>query len=118
MDKLYDDILISQDIERAMERNLSKIERRITDIDKLLNESMLSKVRKSMKVSLNISDLLFRTMVGASLGNEFKFPTTIGGMLGAISSFIKIDIDVVRQPKTLPPEVQDYAYLYYSKNEI
>ena len=118
MDKLYEDILNSQDIENSMERNLTLIQRKLSAIDQLLNESMMKRAFRSMKVNISISDLLTKALLGAMLGNELKFPLELGGIVGAMSSFINISIDFVLKPTNLPSELKDYAYLYYSQNEL
>lgn len=117
MDNLYEEILSSNDSERSIEKNITLIQRKIIDIDRLMNESMFKKIVGSMKVNINLSDAFSKGALGILAGKAFNVPFE-GAIIGAASSFIKLDLEFINQPKTLPPELKDYAYLYYSQKEL
>lgn len=118
MDGLYEEILTSQDTERAMEKNIQLLQRKLININRVMTDSKIKRVNGSMKVNINISDAIKEGFVWGAAGTVFNFPVEWGAILGVASSFIKVNLELTRQPRNLPVELKDYAYLYYTQKEL
>jgi hypothetical protein len=119
MDNFYLELIKSGDSERAMTKNIEKIQRQIIAIDKVMNDSKINKFRGSLKVRFDITEAIKNTFIGAiGAGSLFNFPVTAGAALGLASSFIKVNSEISLKPKGIPPELKDYAYLYYANKEL
>lgn len=118
MDSLYEEILKAQDTERAIEKNIDLIQRKVIDIHRVMEESRIKRIFGSVKVNLSLSDAIKQGLIWGTGGAIFSFPVELGALLGTTASFIKVDTEVALQPKILPPELKDYAYLYYTQKEF
>ena len=128
MDKLYERVINSGDISHTKNSVIEELQKTIIDLNKVFNETwssrLLSRVKALVnpKFNLNINDFKegFKkgcTFTGAlSLTNpltfEFTLPISVaGGVAGGLLFCINIEPIVTLQPKNLPKELRDYAYL-------
>lgn len=121
MDGFYLELIKHGDSERAMELYIGNIQRKIIDIDKVMNESMMSRLRASTKIRFDLGDVIKNTIFGGIGGATiFNSPSAIGvgATLGLATSCIKITTEKSLKPKGIPHELRDYAYLYYAEKEL
>lgn len=116
MDTFYLEIIKSGDSERAMIASVDRIQKKISDIDRVMNESMFSRIKGNLKVNIDLKEVTKNTLIGITGGLHFDYPTS-GALLGFAASFINIKAELMLKPKKLPIELQDYAYLYYANDE-
>jgi|SRR5690625_48784 len=116
MDTFYLEIIKSGDSERAMIASVDRIQKKISDIDRVMNESMFSRIKGNLKVNIDLKEVTKNTLLGITGGLHFDYPTS-GALLGFAASFINIKAELMLKPKKLPIELQDYAYLYYANDE-
>lgn len=114
MDKLYLEILDSGDPDRAKEKSIKEIQRKIFELNRLMDEAKMNKILGNLKVEVDISGMASKTMGAIGMATVFDFPIAVSAALGFASSFIKVKSELVFKPKDIPPELKDYAYLYYS----
>ncbi len=122
MDNLYLELIKSGDTETAIDVYIRNIQRKIKEIDNVMNESKIKSFRDSVKIRFDLGEAIKNTFIGASSGHIFNFPDDFGVSLGAAigfaSSFIKINSEMSLKPKGIPSDLKDYAYLYYSQKEL
>ena len=116
MDTFYLEIIKSGDSESAMIASVDRIQKKISDIDRVMNESMFSRIKGNLKVNIDLKEVTKNTLIGITGGLHFDYPTS-GALLGFAASFINIKAELMLKPKKLPIELQDYAYLYYANDE-
>lgn len=116
MDNFYLELLKSGDSERAMTVYIDRIQRKVAEIDRVMNESMFNRVRGNVKVSFDFKDAMQNTFIGLAGGHEIGFPST-AAFAGFASSFININAEMLLKPKNLSSDLKAYAYLYYASDE-
>lgn len=116
MDNFYLELLKSGDSERAVIAYIDRIQNKVGDIDRVMNESMFNRIRGNVKVRFDLKDAMQNTFIGLAGGHKLGFPTT-AAFLGFGSSFINIEAEMFLKPKNLSSELKDYAYLYYASDE-
>jgi len=118
LDGLCEHALNSQDIPSSIEYAVDEIDASLKDIHKTMNESFVKRFVSTIKIELNINDLVVGALAGGLLGQKFELPQ-IGIALGMTFSAIKISLDSsLLKPKGIPLESKDYEYLYYANTEI
>lgn len=117
MDNFYLELLKSGDSERAMVAYIEEIQRKIVELDKVMNESKIKRLKESVKIKFDLKEAVRNTFIGGFGGTSLGFPTT-GATLGFASSVINISSEISIKPKVIPSELKDYAYLYYSTKEL
>ncbi|MEK3756725.1 DUF6236 family protein [Bacillus sp. FSL K6-6483] len=118
MDRLYLDTIEAGDFERARTHNIELLQKKIVDIDRLMNESMISRIKTNLSANIDISDVLMNSIAGASAGAFVFGMPDLGALAGFASSFVKLGLSVSLKPKDLPEGLRDYAYLYHAKREL
>lgn len=117
MDDFYFELINSGDSERALISYVERVQRKIIEIDRVMNESKMSTFKGSVKIQFDLKKALKNTLIGGIGGSQFGFPT-LGSTLGFASSFINITSEMSLKPKVIPNELKDYAYLYYADKEL
>lgn len=117
MDNFYLELIKSGDSERALASYTQKVQLKILEIDKVLNESKISRFIGSVKIRFNLKKAISNGLIGGAVGQHFNFPTT-GAVIGFANSFININSEMSLKPKGIPSELKDYAYLYYANKEL
>ncbi len=117
LDGLYLQIINARDIPRAKDAALGTLERALADLHKVSQEAWTSRVLRSLKVELNISNLATRAATGAASAVALGLPPAAGAAVGAVSSAVKFDIQELRTPK-LPANLKDFAYVFHSQREL
>lgn len=115
IDSLYSEIIISGDQEMAKVAKLDELARKANDIDRLLEESLIQKIKQSLKIQFDYNSLVAGTGA-AVLGSLSGNPEA--GIIAGIMSSIRVNSEMSLIPKGLPDELKDYAYLYYSQKEF
>ncbi|ALS73917.1 hypothetical protein AUC31_01030 [Planococcus rifietoensis] len=117
IDNLYLDIVNSGDQERDKLKSLELLARKTKEIDRLMEESFMSRLAQSLKIEFDWKDMAAKTgtTVLGSFTGQYTFET--GLAVGLLSS-INVSSEMSLKPRSLPPELKDYAYLYYSQKEF
>ena len=126
MDDLYLDVVRTQDIPRAKSRAIRKVQQAIRGLNKVTNESRLKTILSSVKIELNLSNIV-RTALVTGVGQTalaaayhwspaISIPVSLG--LGLAGSGITVRISEIPKPNTLPPHLVDYAYLFHVNREL
>lgn len=123
MDEMYLGIINSGDLERAREHSLTLIKKKIKDIDKLMDESMFSRIKSNFTTSISINELVFKSLAsiggavaGTEAGNHVGLPT-LGAVAGFAGSILSFDLGLGRKPFATG-EDKAFAYLYHTTNEL
>ena len=117
MDDFYLDISNSSDYELSKEVAINKIQSKIIDLNKIMNESNIKKILSSVKITFDINSFVTSGIIGGIVGGKIGYPIT-GGALGLASSFIKLGSAFSLKPKGLPENLKDFSYVFYSLNEL
>lgn len=121
MDEMYLSIINSTDKDFTKNMAIEKFQNKLIDLDKIMNESKIERIKNNIKVSLDISGLItsgITVFEGYKYGNMVGKPIT-GALLGLITpSILKISYECTLKPKKIPTNLKDYAYLYYQNKEL
>lgn len=119
MDEMYVSIMNSPDKDLSKDSAVYKLQNKIAELNKVMNESKIEKFLSSVKIQLDYSGI--GAMIGAFAGHSLNnsIASTIVGVIGgtAISS-IKVGSEISLKPKKIPQGLKDYAYLYYQSKEL
>lgn len=118
MDEFYLSIINSNDIPRAKVKVIDDIQDSIATLHRIMDESKLKRLLGTVKIELNITDMLKTSMAGIGTSAVFGFSPKLGAAIGLLSSTIKISYVNVISPKSLPKDLKDYAYLYHTHKEL
>lgn len=118
VDNLYLETINSGDVERARIKNIELLQRKIVELDRVMNESKISRFLGSIKIEIDFTQALKNTLGAIITGKAFGFPLAISGAIGFTSSFIKLNSEFTLAPKELPADLKDFAYLYYAHKEL
>lgn len=117
LDNLYLEIVNSGDQERAKLKNIELLQRKIVDINMVMDESYISRLAGSLKIEFDWKDLATKTgpaILGSLTG---QYPMELGFAVGLYSS-IKIGSEMSLRPSGVPDDLKDFAYLYYADKEL
>lgn len=120
LDKIYDDIYSSDYPELTQKRNIEKLQQKLVEINRVMNESKIKGILSNMSVELNISQILnsvAKFHICYNLGEKFGFPE-IGAGIGFLASAIEIKYQKSLRAKSLPDNLKDYAYLFHAQTEL
>ncbi|MFC4684677.1 DUF6236 family protein [Exiguobacterium sp. s149] len=118
IDDIYLEIINSGDHERALVKNIENIKRKIIELNKIMDESRISRAAKSLKIEFDVKDIISNGAMGFLIAQGSEYPIELGMAAGALFSAIKISSEISIQPKEIPPELKGYAYLHYSHKEL
>ncbi|MFJ8072264.1 DUF6236 family protein [Peribacillus sp. NPDC096447] len=117
-DGLYLEILDSGDPERAKVKSIEQIQRKIIDINTVMSESGIKSLLGNLKIEVDVSQMVSKTVGGIATATIFNFPVGVGAALGFASSFIQVKSELSLTPKDIPEGLKDYAYLYYAQKNL
>jgi hypothetical protein len=118
MDKLYLETTDSSNLERMRVKNIELLQHKIVELDRLMNESQISRFLGSLKIEVDLTQTLKNTLGGMVAGKTFGFPLALSGAIGFASSFIKLNSEITLKPKEIPENLKDFAYLYYVNKDF
>lgn len=119
MDKMYISIMDSPDKDLLKDIAIVKLQNKINELNKVMDESKIKRFLSTVKVELDFSGL--GTLLGVGVGhtiNSSAFSTIVGAVGGAVISSIKVSSEMSLKPREVPAELKDYAYLYYQNKEL
>lgn len=120
LDEMYDSIINSCDMDFAKNKCIERLQNKVIDINKIMNESKIKRFLSNVKVELNINDLItsgLKVFAGYEIGERIGFPT-IGAAVGLASATINLSSEFSLKPNFIPDDLKDYAYLFYANREI
>ena len=120
LDEMYTSIINSADIGFEKNRCIEKVQNKIIEIDRVMNESGIRRFFSNFKTELNVSSLLksgLEIATGYTIGSHYGFPV-LGAITGLVTSSINITADVTMKPNFIPDDLKDYAYLLYARKEL
>lgn len=118
MDQTYLEIISSGDIPRAKNAALNHLEKTIVELNSVVNETWPKKLLSSLKVEINIPNLVTHAALGSGLALSFGLSGGAGAAIGAAAAAFKFDLGVSKGYKNLPGDIKDYAYLHRIEQEI
>ena len=118
MDQIYLHIINSADIPRAKNAALGELEKTITELNRVVNETWPQKLLSSLKVEINVPNLVTHALLGSGLATTLGVAAGAGAAIGAASAAFKFDLGITQGYKNLPDEIKDYAYLHRIEQEI
>lgn len=120
LDEMYNEIISSSDKDLTQNKAIEKLQKKVIDINRVMDESKIKKCLKSMKARINVGDIIvagakigFATMAGGAIGKA-----TEGALLGLATSSINISKELSLVPKGIPEDLKDYAYLFHANKEL
>lgn len=120
LDEMYDSIINSCDMDFTKNRSIEKLQNKVIDINKIMNESKIKRFLSNVKVELNINELItagLKVFVGYEIGQRIGFPS-VGSTIGLASATINLSSEFSLKPNFIPDELKDYAYLFYANKEL
>lgn len=117
MDNVYLELLKSPDIDISKSIAIRNMQKKIIELNKIMDESLIKRILGSIKVELDITSLVVYGISGLITGSAIGFPE-VGTLLGLAGSAIKVSSDVSLKPRKIPENLKDYAYLYYAQKEL
>jgi hypothetical protein len=119
MDGLYTEIINSKDIPRSKIAAIEKLQISIADLHRLMKESSIKRCLSTLKVELNLSDLIKDTLLsGVAAKVAFGISPEMAALIGISASAIKIGLKIVPIGSRIPTNLKDYAYLFYLEKEL
>jgi hypothetical protein len=117
LDQMYLQISNARDIPRARDASINSLERTLVELHKASSEAWPSRALRSVKVELNIPNIVSKAAAGAASAFAFGLPPAVGAGAGAVMSAIKFDVRELRTPK-LPQHLKDFAYVFHAQREL
>jgi hypothetical protein len=119
MDGLYREIMNSKDIPRSKIAAIEKLQISIADLHRVMKESSIKRCLSTLKVELNLSDLIKDALLSGAVANvAFGISPEMAAIIGISTSAIKIGLKIVPIGSRIPTNLIDYAYLYYLEKEL
>jgi hypothetical protein len=118
MDELYEEVIKSNDIPRSKIACIDRLQRSIEDLQRIANESWSSRILSTLKVELNIPNLVIPAIVGSTVAMSFNLSPEIGSAIGAIAGVLKFDMAATRKVGGLPDNIKELAYLHKIDSEL
>lgn len=109
MGEVYLEIIDSNDIPRSKSTALARLERSLVDLNAAANERWYSKLLSTMKVELNLPNIMVNSLAGISVSSSFGLPPELGAGVGAVAGLLKFEVvsrDISKN------EISDYEYIY------
>lgn len=120
LDSMYEEIINSADKDLTKNKCIEKLQQKIIEINRVMDESKIKRCLRSMKAEINVGEIIvagakigFGTMVGGAIGK-----TAEGALLGLAASSINISKEISLIPKDIPENLKDYAYLFHAHKEL
>jgi hypothetical protein len=121
LDEMYVEISKSSDIPRSKNLQIIKLEKAISDLDKVAKQSWGERILASRKVSLdlNMDSLKNGALTGICVGQYFSsiLAGFVSGLSGTLFSSIKFEISVSPQLDFMKGQQIDLSYISSVKKE-
>ncbi|WP_346140171.1 DUF6236 family protein, partial [Streptomyces virens] len=120
IETLYIDVINSKDVPLSKTKAVENIEAKVLDIHKVLNEKKIKRGLSSVRIFLNSMSTSEKiSMVATGAAAISKIPLFDNSPLEALIDLTEsfsgiISQKILTRPHFLPPELKDYAYLYYA----
>lgn len=118
MDELYRSVDRSNDIPRAKNAAILKLEETLKDLNRVANESWATCLLPHLKVEFSLSDIVSIGVAGEVVSQIFNVTPGVGAVIGAASAVVKLGFGTVRRVKGLPDELKDFAYLNHITDDL
>ena len=118
MDGLYLDVVNAADMPRAKNVALNHLEKTIIELNTAVNEKWSKKLLSSLKVEINIPNLITHAVLGSAVAISLGLSSGAGAAIGAATASFKFDFGISKGYKNLPDDIKDYAYLHRIEQEI
>ena len=118
MDELYLYVANAADIPRAKLQVISQLHSSLQDLNSVFDETFRSRLLGSLKVELNLPNLVTGALGGAWAASEINMPLQFGAAVGTVLSAIKFDMTQIQRAKAIPDSLRDYAYLHHITREL
>jgi hypothetical protein len=118
MDNIYLDITKSGDIPRAKNVALENLEKSISDLTVVANESWSSKFLSGFKVEINLPNIIDNSVKGVGIAAMSSLPITLGAAAGAVASVMKFDFSTAPKVSETQGLSSDFAYISSVNREL
>ena len=120
MEDMRNQILDSADPERAVKAAAEVVKKKISDIDRTLNERGIAHHLETLKLYLNPSNSkVLSAYVAALIAGPSAQAITAGVAVGmAVDTLITFGCRLVEGAEKLPPELRDFVYLYEAQSKL
>jgi len=122
MEELYIQISKSDFMMDEIDHVIDKIDLSLRDLKKVMDEGNLQSTLSSLISNIQIKDIVLGATTGAVLFDRVNLAllgSVLGATIGAVIPNLKIkEIKSVYQPKEIPEQYKDYAYLYFVDREL
>lgn len=118
MDEIYLEITKSGDIPRSKNVAMAKLEKSISDLTVVADESWSSKFLSGFKVELSIPNIVDNAVKGAGLAAMSSVPISLGAAAGAITSVMKFDFSSAPKVTGTSELSSDFAYISSVNHEL
>lgn len=115
---LYEEIINTSDIHHSNLQSTDEIALALNDLHKVMGESFLKKIVSSLKVELNILDVLTGVGTAIGLSQIYNLPPALTIIVGGLVPALKITLGNIAKPKGIPEKLRDYSYLYYIETDL
>lgn len=118
MDDIYLEVSKSKDIPRSKLRVVSRLEQSLEEINIVFNENWSSKLLSTLKVELNLPNIVTNSVVGAALGTTFGASPEVAAAIGAVTAAMKFELKATKTVDGIPEQLKDFAYLHRITTEL
>lgn len=118
MDNIYLGVVQSNDIPRSKIVAIQTLESALVDLNRVADESWTSKLLSSLRVEVNVPNLVSNAILGSLAASQFGFSPAAGAAVGAATAALKFDMGVSRGYQGLTPEQRDFAYIFQIGREL
>jgi hypothetical protein len=118
MDKLYLKVVDSNDPRVAIGYAVDEVILSLRDLNRVMNETLVSRVLSMIKVALSVTDIAVGAALGKFAGATIGLPL-IRAAVGVVAPALKVSFDSsLFRRKQIPAQFCDYAYLYHAEHEF
>lgn len=118
LDELYLQVVSSADIPRARIAALASLEAKLHDLHLVFEERWTRRIMSSIKIELNIPELVAKAAGTAALASSFNLPIATCAAGVAAASAIKFEAKPCSRLNGLPKELRALAYVKYAHEEL
>ena len=122
MDEFCLQVLNSPDRLRTEADVVSRVDRALADIEKVMNESRLARIYSSLKTNLSSPTFMRDAVVGAGFGlltGGGSIPLVLlNSALGTAVCSLAASVESSLKPIEIPDELTAYSYLYHVQSEL
>lgn len=116
MGELYFEIINSNDIPRARNHVVNRLENSIKDIEQVISESFVKKIHKSVSLNINLRDIAEEAVKFGVAAQGLSIPFALGAMTGAAYSALNFKFSKRSLPDEMQKNQKGLAYLMAAPN--